>query len=143
MMMPANYSAIAENEMTYVNGGFDLAAYLAPMMTAQNWQNLNTNLIKVVGAQYYGKVFGTALTAIFGGAYTPGQVLGAYKADLKGIWDNANQNGMTEGWGFAKAVLNTGLQVVGGLSAIYALGSKSHDAAPLSWTWAKKEFTVA
>ena len=31
MMMPANFSAISENEMTYVNGGASLADILAPV----------------------------------------------------------------------------------------------------------------
>ena len=38
---------------------------------------------------------------------------------MKTIWDNNNEGN----WAFAKALLNTGLQVVGGLAAIYTLGS--------------------
>ena len=49
MMMPANFSAVAENELTYVVGGASLVDYLAPVMTAQNWQNVSANVIKIVG----------------------------------------------------------------------------------------------
>ena len=37
MMMPANFSAISENEMTYVNGGAGLAEILAPALEVSNW----------------------------------------------------------------------------------------------------------
>ena len=39
MMMPANFSAVSENEMTYVMGG-SVADYLAPVMTKKEWQQL-------------------------------------------------------------------------------------------------------
>ncbi len=48
MMMPANYSVIAENEMTYVNGGALIDCF-APIMNEGNWKTFNTNLIKIVG----------------------------------------------------------------------------------------------
>ena len=48
MMMPANFSAVAENEMTYVVGG-SLVDVLAPAMTTANWQNVSANVIKIVG----------------------------------------------------------------------------------------------
>ena len=41
MMMPANFSAISENEMTYVNGGASLADILAPELKVENWQKFN------------------------------------------------------------------------------------------------------
>ena len=43
MMMPANFSAVAENEMTYVVGG-SLVDVLAPAMTTENWQNVSANV---------------------------------------------------------------------------------------------------
>ncbi len=48
MMMPANYSAIAENEMTYVVGGGLLEAIgsvTAPVWGAANVKTFNTNLL--------------------------------------------------------------------------------------------------
>ena len=41
MMMPANFSAVAENEMTYVMGG-SVADYLAPASTAFSTSSLIT-----------------------------------------------------------------------------------------------------
>ena len=49
MMMPANFSAVAENEMTYVVGGTLWLTVLAPAMTTANWQNVSANVIKIVG----------------------------------------------------------------------------------------------
>ena len=51
MMMPANFSAVSENEMTYVMGG-SVADYLAPAMGAAQWQNFHKNLITIVGNKY-------------------------------------------------------------------------------------------
>ena len=46
MMMPANYSVIAENEMTYVNGGANfidaIGAVTAPIWTLDNVKTFNT-----------------------------------------------------------------------------------------------------
>ena len=49
MMMPANFSAVAENELTYVVGGASLVDYLAPAMKAENWQKFNTNMVTLIG----------------------------------------------------------------------------------------------
>ena len=40
MMMPANFSAVSENEMTYVVGG-GLVDVLVPVMTEENWRNIS------------------------------------------------------------------------------------------------------
>ena len=120
MMMPANFSAVAENEMTYVVGG-GLVDVLAPAMNEGNWQNISTNLINIVGNSYLNKYLGAALKNVFGGSYVPGVNAKVWGTDMKNIWTN-NDTGSNE-WGFAKALLNTGLQVVGGLAAIYTLGS--------------------
>ena len=48
MMMPANYSVIAENEMTYVVGGGvieAIGAVTAPIWTAANVKTFNTTLL--------------------------------------------------------------------------------------------------
>ena len=52
MMMPANYSVIAENEMTYVVGGGvieAIGAVTAPIWTAANVKTFNTNIVTIVG----------------------------------------------------------------------------------------------
>ena len=121
MMMPANFTAVAENELTYVNGGADLSAYLAPAMKAANWQNFNTNLVNLVGNAYLNKYTGL-LNTVFGGHYMPGDVTGSIVDGLSSIWTANKEYGDAKGWGVLRAVANVGAQVVGGLSAIYTLG---------------------
>ena len=126
MMMPANYSAIAENEMTYVIGG-GLVDTLAPVMTEENWKNVNTNIIKIIGNSFLQGFVDSTIGVMFNGTYQPGQVIG-------GLWDNRvvgtwkkNYND-TDGktfWTGAKGVLNVALQGVGALASIYTLGSGS------------------
>ena len=70
MMMPANYSAIAENEMTYVVGGGLLEAIgsvTAPVWGAANVKTFNTNLITIIGNSYVSKVLGATLGVMFSG----------------------------------------------------------------------------
>ena len=47
--MPANYSVIAENEMTYVNGGANfidaIGAVTAPIWTLDSVKTFNTNIV--------------------------------------------------------------------------------------------------
>ena len=118
MMMPANFSAVAENEMTYVVGG-SLVDILVPAMTTENWANINANLITIIGNTYLNQGLGVALANVFGGNYKPGMNISAWGDKMSTIWTNNDKGN----WGFAKALLNTGLQVVGGLAAVYTLGS--------------------
>ena len=72
MMMPANYSAIAENEMTYVVGGGLLEAIgsvTAPVWGAANVKTFNTNLITIIGNSYVSRVLGATLGVMFSGAW--------------------------------------------------------------------------
>ena len=121
--MPANFSAVAENELTYVNGGADLSAYLAPAMKAENWQKFNKNLIMIVGNGYLNKYMGTALGHVFSGNYRIGDTTTATFDVLTGNWKANMEYGKEHGWGLLNAVANVGLQAAGGLSAIYALGN--------------------
>ena len=123
MMMPANFSAVAENELTYVNGGASLDKYLAPAMEASNWQKFNKNLIMIVGNGYLNKYLGTALGHVFSGNYRIGDTTTATFDVLTGNWKANMEYGKEHGWGLLNAVANVGLQAVGGLSAIYALGN--------------------
>ena len=118
MMMPANFSAVAENELTYVCGG----SYLAPKMTAGNWATLNTNLINLVGNSYLNKYLFKGLENLFAGDYMIGDNTKAAFGGLAHVWDDNMNDGKTEGWGLLRAMTNVGLQIVGGLSAIYTLG---------------------
>ena len=125
MMMPANYSAIAENEMTYVVGG-GLVDRLAPVMTDAEWQKVNTNLITLVGNHFLGGFLNNTLGVIFNGTYQPGQVAtNLWKTNVTGVWKK-NYNGEHDTfWDGAKGVLNVALQGVGALASIYTLGQGS------------------
>lgn len=123
MMMPANFSAVAENEMTYVVGG-SLVDVLAPVMTTANWQNVSGNVIKIVGNSFMAKYTNDILGQLFDGNYVPGDVIGFSVKNLDKAY-NKGYNTFGGNWGFAVGALNAGMQILGGLSAIYTLGSDS------------------
>ena len=123
MMMPANFSAVAENEMTYVVGG-SLVDVLAPAMTTANWQNVSGNVIKIVGNSFLDKYTNDILGQLFDGNYVPGDVIGYSVTNLDKAY-NKGYNTFGGNWGFAVGALNAGMQILGGLSAIYTLGSGS------------------
>ena len=75
MMMPANFYAVAENEMTYVVGG-SLVDVLAPAMKTENWQNVSANVIKIVGNSFLDAYTSSILGQLFDGNYVPGDVIG-------------------------------------------------------------------
>ena len=74
MMMPANFSAISENEMTYVNGGASLSDILAPSLTLENWKKFNTNMVTIIGNSFLGDYVSNTVGTLFGGAYVPGNL---------------------------------------------------------------------
>lgn len=125
MMMPANFSAVAENELTYVVGGASLVDYLAPVMTAQNWQNVSTNVIKIIGNTFLNAYVDDAFNSVFDGKYVPGDFIGGVWNTVHRAYDYGTHTYANGAWGAALGVLNAGLSVVGGLSAIYTLGSGS------------------
>ena len=121
--MPANFSAVAENEMTYVVGG-SLVDVLAPAMTTANWQNVSANVIKIVGNAFLNTHGNNVLTTLFDGNYVPGDVIGFSVKNLDKAY-NKGYGTFGGNWGFAVGALNAGMQILGGLSAIYTLGSSS------------------
>lgn len=133
MMMPANYSAIAENEMTYVVGGGLLEAIgsvTAPVWGAANVKTFNTNLITIIGNSYVTKVVNGTLGTIFGGSYLvkTGEGDNAKRNTIfgkdKSLWNELDPNGDKETTG-----LNKFLQGVGALAAVYQLGTSTAKAA--------------
>ena len=128
MMMPANFSAVSENEMTYVMGG-SVADYLAPAMGAAQWQNFHKNLITIVGNKYVQRFLDNTVGAMFSGAWVPGNGLKGFGGQFSAIWDDnytKKVNDQTTGaqkFGYgALGVANGILNVVGNLAAIYNLG---------------------
>ena len=125
MMMPANFSAVAENELTYVVGGASLVDYLAPVMTAQNWQNVSANVIKIVGNTFLKSYVSSAFDSVFDGHYVPGDFIGGVWNTVHRAYDKGAHTYANGAWGAALGLLNAGLSIAGGLSAIYTLGSSS------------------
>ena len=129
MMMPANFSAVAENEMTYVVGG-SLVDVLAPAMTTANWQNVSANVIKIVGNSFLDAYTNSILSQLFDGNYVPGDVIGFSVKNLDKAYNKGYGTFENNAWGLAVGALNAGMQILGGLSAIYTLGSGSIGLEP-------------
>ena len=128
MMMPANFSAVSENEMTYVMGG-SVADYLAPAMGAAQWQNFHKNLITIVGNKYVQGFLDNTVGAMFSGAWVPGNGLKGFGGQFSAIWDanytkklSDDTTGLQKAGYGALGVVNCALNVVGNLAAIYNLG---------------------
>ena len=146
MMMPANFSAISENEMTYVNGGASLAEILAPELKVENWQKFNTNMVTIIGNSFMSSYIKNTVGNLFGGAYKPGALGNAWLTDVKGAYGTGSGAGfgkhdgeLTAGDKFlngANGVLNAGLRMVGSAAAIYnlATGTVKNDASEKAWT---------
>ena len=145
MMMPANFSAISENEMTYVNGGAGLAEILAPTLEVSNWQKFNQNMVTIIGNSFMSKYIGNTVGVLFGGSYRPGALGNAWYTDVKGSYNAGSAAGfgkhegeLTAGDKFlngANGVLNAGLRMVGSAAAIYnlATGTVKNDASEKAW----------
>lgn len=103
MMMPANYSVIAENEMTYVNGGANfidaIGAVTAPIWDVTNVKTFSTNMVTLIGNKFIGKLVDGTLGVLFSGNTTWDDVKAAPKALFStgnGIGDDiANFLGLT------------------------------------------------
>ena len=146
MMMPANFSAISENEMTYVNGGASLADILAPSLEVKNWQKFNTNMVTIIGNSFMSSYIKNTVGVLFSGAYKPGNLGNAWLTGVKGAYGSGSDagfgkhdGGLTAGDKFlngANGVLNAGLRMVGSAAAIYnlATGTVKNDASEKAWT---------
>ena len=146
MMMPANFSAISENEMTYVNGGASLAEILAPELKVENWQKFNTNMVTIIGNSFMSSYIKNTVGVLFGGDYKPGNLGNTWLAGVKGAYGTGYDAGFgkhdgeqTAGDKFlngGNGVLNAGLRMVGSAAAIYnlATGTVKNDASEKAWT---------
>ena len=144
MMMPANFSAISENEMTYVNGGAGLAEILAPSLEVKNWQKFNTNMVTIIGNSFLGKYVENTVGVLFGGAYKPGNlgktwygnVSEAYGTGYKaGFGKHENETAGDKFLNGGNGVLNAGLRMLGSAAAIYnlATGTVKNDVSEKAW----------
>ena len=155
MMMPANYSAIAENEMTYVVGGGLLEAIgsvTAPVWGAANVKTFNTNLITIIGNSFVKNTLATTLGVAFSGVW--GEKTGVKNADGDDIKVRIfGKDGAMHTWlgskddaflgnGHKMSGLNKFMQGLGVMAAVYTLGTstaKSYvgEADPFGVTGAK------
>ena len=111
MMMPANYSVIAENEMTYVIGGGVIEAIgsvTAPIWTTANVKTFSTNVVTLVGNAFVGKTVHNTLGYIFGG-----------NATWKGLGDAFKGLFVAKNGQFGDSVAQT----LGTVAAVYNLGN--------------------
>lgn len=111
MMMPANYSVIAENEMTYVVGGGvieAIGAVTAPIWNLDNVKTFSTNIVTIVGNAKLQGVVNNTLGYIFSGDANWKQL----GQNLKGLF--VAKNGQ-----FGDSVAQT----LGTVAAVYNLGN--------------------
>ena len=133
MMMPANYSVIAENEMTYVNGGA-LVDCLAPVMTAgggkdgdavagPTWAQYSKNLVMIIGNAFMNSFLANTIGTVFKTGYVFGDATKAIGDVLTGAYNAAADRVSNPYLAAAAGVTGGALQVLGGLASIYALGN--------------------
>ena len=149
MMMPANFSAISENEMTYVNGGASLSEILAPELKLEQWQNFNKNMVTIIGNSFLGDYVNNTVGTLFGGAYKPGNLGKAWFSSVSKYY-NSGYNAVTNsgidaamGGNFlagANGVLNAGLRLAGSAAAVYNLATANvKNGLPSLFDFEKKE----
>ena len=114
MMMPANYSVIAENEMTYVNGGASfidaIGAVTAPIWDLTNVKAFSTNVVTMIGNAFIGDTIHNTLGYVFGGNAT--------KADLGTMFGKAVGADKFKAGQYGDGIA----QILGSAAAIYNLG---------------------
>ena len=111
MMMPANYSVIAENEMTYVVGGGvieAIGAVTAPIWTVDNVKTFSTNVVTLVGNAFVGNTVHSTLGYIFSG-----------DASWKGLGTNLKNLFVAKNGHVGDSVAQT----LGTVAAVYNLGN--------------------
>ena len=130
MMMPANFSAIAESEMTYVVGGglIDaLGAVTAPIWNADNVKTFNTNLVQIVGNSFVKPVVAGTLGVMFSGNWMVKETVDGKDVKTKNgfifgkdnaLWSQLDPNGDKKTNGFNKFMIG-----LGALAGVYTLGT--------------------
>lgn len=101
MMMPANFSVMAENELTYIVGGSAVTDAV---------KTFNTNVVTIIGNSYVNKLIGATLGTMFNGSW--GDV---------GLFDHFADVFYPE----KQSALNSVMQTVGIGAAVYQLGTAS------------------
>ena len=122
MMMPANFSAIAESEMTYVVGGGVievLGSVTAPIWNAANVKTFNTNLLTILSNTFTKPLVNATIGTMFSGTW--GDDDSANKKVLFGDDGTVSalyKNG-TDDMTFGNKVMKT----IGLAASVYTLGT--------------------
>ena len=115
MMMPANYSVIAENEMTYVNGGANfieaIGAVTAPIWNLDNVKTFSTNIVTLIGNNFITSTIQNTLGKIF----EAGASFDSIGAGFKSIFVAKDAKGNVH---YGESIAKT----LGAAAAIYNLG---------------------
>jgi hypothetical protein len=117
MIMPANYSVIAENELTYVEGG---AFNFYVDAIDDGGKVMATNIVKWIGNAYSSKVLNTFIGTWFQAEGEDG-IKGALKTGIKGLF----QNNVTESGRLLDKVQYGITNTIGVASALWVLGTYS------------------
>ncbi len=132
MMMPANYSVIAENEMTYVVGGGvieAIGAVTAPIWTLDNVKTFNTNIVTLVGNWKLDNIVNNVIGYTFSG-----------NASWKGIGSAVKSLFVAENKQIGDSVATT----LGTIAALYNLGNatvaNNAGSAKITYGAKKKEY---
>ncbi len=134
MMMPANYSAIAETEMTYVVGGDSLFPAFNPLST------LFTNVVNIIGNSFLTPVVENTLGVIFSGTYAFGAVSQGIGKKLNGFYNEFAGEDKGENASVFKGVVNAGAQVLGGMATVAQL--MHNDVKPAAADKIKFDFVL-
>jgi hypothetical protein len=111
MIMPANYSVIAENELSYVDGGFE---FLVDQMT--DAKILTKNVVEYIGNSYTSKVLDAFIGTWFANDAT--SIVSLLKTNVGGLFTrNVDVQGSTAG-----KVLMGLTNTIGVAAGIYMLG---------------------
>ena len=144
MMMPANYSVIAENEMTYVVGGGvieAIGAVTAPIWTLDNVKTFSTNIVTIVGNAKLQGVVNKTLGYVFSGDANWKQL----GQNLKGLFVAKNNNigdSVATTLGTFAAVYNLGTASVANKAGDTVLFKGPADKKAYKGTFGGKEFFI-
>ena len=134
--MPANYSVIAENELSYVEGGASFIDWIgdrtATVWNAANVKTFNTNVVPIVGNAFVDDMVHNTLGYVFGG-----------NANWKGIGDAFKGFFVAENKNVGDSIAHT----LGNVAAVYLLGNttvanKAGDVKLKAGSPASKTFSV-
>lgn len=134
--MPANYSVIAENELSYVEGGASFIDWVgdrtATVWNAANVKTFNTNVVTIVGNAFVDDMVHSTLGYVFGG-----------NADWKGIGSAIKGFFVADNKNVGDSIAHT----LGNVAAVYLLGNttvanKAGDVKLKAGSPASKTFSV-